>query len=200
LRIIDTAQGSFGFELELPPAVPESNQLSMLAAKSDPYEQAIETTFALIGDAAESDEEGMSDLIAEIHPRAAAKVCAFAKVLSDHGALFAAEFEGKQVRLRELIDVQRVLEALRAEDICEREDKRVGKLLGILPETRRFECRFEDGKVVTGKVDRTVPDIGDFKTAWENKRAFLHFRIVSVRMNERFILTGATATTGAADS
>lgn len=117
LRIIDTAQGSFGFELELPASELQENLFPIDFDEPDPYERAIETTFALIADASESDEEGMSDLIAEIHPRAAAKVHAFATVLSDHDALFAAEFEDKQVRLRESSDVQRVLEALKAEDM-----------------------------------------------------------------------------------
>jgi hypothetical protein len=196
LRIIDTARGSFGFELELPPPELQQDQLAIDFNEADPYERAIETTFALIADAAASDEEGMSDLIAEIHPRAAAKVHAFAKVLSDHDAGFAAEFEGKQVQLRESSDVQRVLDALKDEDMGEREERIEGVLLGILPESRRFECRLDDGRLLTGKVDRVVADIGELKTHWENKPASLQFRIVSVRANERFILTGATALAG----
>ncbi|MFB1488842.1 MULTISPECIES: hypothetical protein [unclassified Thiocapsa] len=93
LLILDTAQGSFGFELELPPPVAEPAQipLPIPGEAQDPYAWAIERTFDLIKDAASSDDEGMSDLIAEIQPRAAAKV------LSDHGAGFAAEFEGKNI-------------------------------------------------------------------------------------------------------
>jgi hypothetical protein len=159
----------------------------------DPYACAIATTLALIADAASSDEEGMSDLIAEIHPRAAAKVQAFAKVLSDAGAGFAAEFEGRRVRLKEGGEVQRVLDALKTEDIAERTEEQNGVLLGILPESRRFECRVADGRVVSGKVDRALPDIAGFKATWENKEALLSFRVVSVRKNQRFILTSADA-------
>jgi hypothetical protein len=193
LRIVDTARGSFGFELELPPPVGNTAQMPLegLGEEPDPYASAIATTFKLIADATSSDEEGVSDLIAEIHPRAATKVHAFAKVLSDAGAGFAAEFEGRRVRLNEGAEVQRVLDALRDEDIAERTDEQNGVLLGILPESRRFECRITDGRVIAGKVDRALPDIARFKATWENKEALLSFRVVSVRTNQRFILTAA---------
>jgi hypothetical protein len=193
LRIVDTVHGSFGFELELPPLVADAAQMPLdgLGEEPDPYASAIATTFKLIADAASSDEEGMSDLIAEIHPRAATKVHAFAKVLSDAGAGFAAEFEGRRVRLNEGAEVQRVLDALRDEDIAERTEEQNGVLLGILPESRRFECRIADRRVISGKVDRALPDIAGFKATWENKDARLSFRVVSVRKNQRFILTAA---------
>ena len=107
------------------------------------------------------------------------------------GAGFAAEFEGRRVRLNEGAEVQRVLVALRDEDIAERAEEQNGVLLGILPESRRFECRIADGRVILGKVDRALPDIADFKVTWENKDALLSFRVVSVRANQRFILTAA---------
>ena len=193
LRIVDTARGSFGFELELPPPVGNTAQMPLegLGEEPAPYALAIATTFKLIADATSSDEEGMSDLIAEIHPRAAAKVHAFAKVLSDAGAGFAAEFEGRRIRLDEGAEVQRVLDALNDEDIAERTEEQTGVLLGILPESRRFECRVADGRVISGKVDRALPDIASFKATWENKQALLSLRVVSVRANQRFILTAA---------
>ncbi|WP_213457536.1 hypothetical protein [Thiocapsa sp.] len=196
LRIIDTVQGSFGFELELPPPVTDSAQIQLPipGEEQDPYARAIERTFKLIKDAVSSDDEGMSDLIAEIHPRAAAKVRAFAKVLSDHDAGFAAEFEGKRVNLNRGIEVEHVLDALRDEDIAERIEEHSGVLVGILPESRRFECRLDEGPLISGWIDRDIEDIGAFKTTWENKKARLSFRVVSVRTNQRFILVDATRT------
>lgn len=193
LRIIDTVQGSFGFELELPPPVTDSAQipLPIPGEAQDPYARAIERTFELIKDAASSDDEGMSDLIAEIHPRAAAKVRAFAKVLSDHDAGFSAEFEGKSVHLNRGIEVEHVLDALKDEDIDEHSEEHSGILRGILPESRRFECRLDEGQLISGWVDRDLEDIGAFKTNWENKKARLTFRVVSVRTNRRFILVDA---------
>ena len=87
LRIVDTALGSFGFELELPPPVRDERPQTELeldeTAADDPYEKAIETTFDLITRAAAQDDAEVSSLVAEIHRRAAAKVRAFVKVLAD---------------------------------------------------------------------------------------------------------------------
>ena len=47
LRIVDTARGSFGFELELPPIEePAQGELSLTGDQADPYAHAIEETFA----------------------------------------------------------------------------------------------------------------------------------------------------------
>jgi hypothetical protein len=63
--------------------------------------------------------------------------------------------------------------------------------MGILPESRRFECRLDEGQLISGWVDRDLEYIGAFKTNWENKKARLTFRVVSVRTNQRFMLVGA---------
>jgi hypothetical protein len=196
LQIVDTAVGSFGFELELPPLPPEDPAQTTLPPgppSPDNYALAISTTLSLIQEAANADEDAMSDLIAEIHPRAAAKVRAFAKVLADSGALFAAEFEGRRVRLDSHDDVARVMDALKDEDIREQPETMRGRVLGILPESRAVECRLADGRVIRGKVDRSVEDIVEFKRSWENVDAGLAFRVISIRAKERFVLVSASA-------
>ncbi len=157
----------------------------------DTYAQAISTTLLLIQGAANADEDAMSDLIAEMHPRAASKVRAFAKVLADNEAVFAAEFDGRRVRLNSNADVKRVIDALRDEDIGERSETLEGRLLGILPESRAFECRLPDGRLIRGKVDRALQDIAQFKKRWESVDAKLTFRVISVRAKERHVLAGA---------
>ena len=194
LRIVDTALGSFGFELALPPPVIEEGaQRELPLDEPDPYARAIETTLALIAEAATDDEEAISDLVAEMHPRAATKVRAFAKVLSDHHALFAAEFEGRRVQFDREEQAQRVVDALKEEDIHEDSEAQEGTLLGVLPESRQFEARLADGRLVRGKVDRNVEDISAFKAKWEDQAAILHFRVITVRANRRWVLTQATS-------
>ncbi|TXD44276.1 hypothetical protein FRC96_00560 [Lujinxingia vulgaris] len=201
LRIVDRAGGSCGFELELPPLAPEEEppQGSMLPEaqerRVDAYALAIETTLALIGEVAtsSSSDEATSDAVAEMHRRAADKVRAFVKVLADHGALFAAEFEGRQVRLNSDEEVRRVVDALNVADMTEREDEVEGMLIGALPESRVFECRSGDGTLIKGKIDRSVADVMAFKAAWENKEALLRFRVVSSRGKERYFLKFASA-------
>lgn len=191
LRIVATAVGSFGFELELPPAPPDTPFLA--SEDADPHVEAIATTLRLLDEAATNDEDAISDLIAEIHPRAATKVRAFATVLAENDALFAVAFGDRQVRFDSDAQIKRVVESLAESDISEVNETHRGTLLGVLPESRRFEVRLTGGQVVHGKVDRAVQDIGTFKQRWENHEASLAFRVVHVRTRSRYILTGAEA-------
>src|SRR5690606_21335715 len=129
------------------------------------------------------------DLVAQVHPRAARKVLEFAKVLSKHDAQFAAEFEGRRVSLDSADAVQRVVDALREEDIMEEERAIDGELLGVLPESREFEARLASGQVVRGKLDRAIRNVAAFKKQWENQPGVLLLRVTSVRSNERYSLT-----------
>lgn len=196
LRIVDTAVGSFGFELELP-AIPGAQPVLALgppedaAAPEDAYAAAIVTTMTLLEKAAAQDDDAMSDLIADVHPRAAAKIKVFAEILASYDAGFAAEFDSRTVRLASGEDALRVVTALRGEDIHVDEEEHVGALLGVLPESRQFECRLAGGRVVRGKVDRAVSPIQDFKAAWENKNVTLRFRVVTVRSRARYVLLSA---------
>ncbi|MCW8138430.1 MAG: hypothetical protein KIT58_05940 [Planctomycetota bacterium] len=191
LRIVDTAIGSFGFELELPPPAADGQGDLIPQEAADPYVEAIATTLKLLGEAATDDDDAISDLVAEIHPRAAAKVRAFASVLAENDALFAVEFGARQVRFDNERQVKRVIEALADADISEKVEQHVGTILGLLPESRRYEARLADGRVLQGKVDRSVADIGVLKATWESRPATLRFRVIHVRTRRRFVLLAA---------
>lgn len=193
LRIVDTVTGSFGFELELPPN--EGQESLPLEGVDDAYSEALEVTIALLDQAATDDDEAISDLVARIHPRAAAKIRTFAKVLVDHHALFAAEFAGKQIRFDDETRARRVVDSLKDEDISEDDEQHVGVLLGVLPQSREFEAQLDDGTLIRGKIHRNVEDIAEFKQRWENESAWLHFRVIRVRVNRRHILTSASSLT-----
>jgi hypothetical protein len=190
LRIVDTVLGSFGFELELPPLSATLWDLLPGSEPPDPYVDAITTTFNLISQSASMDENAITDLVADIHPRAAAKVRAFAKVLFDHHAFFAAEFEGQQIRLDRHEEVQHVMELLDGANINETFQTLPATIQGILPKARVFEAVLATGEVVKGKIDRSLPDIQDFKAMVENTTTLLQFRVVNVRSNRRFVLMG----------
>lgn len=90
-------------------------------------------------------------------------------------------------RLREAQELLRELESLpEGED----EASHIGTILGILPQSRDFEARLEDGRIIRGTVARAVEDIAAFKQQWENVQASLHFR--GVRTNRCHVLTGAS--------
>jgi len=190
LRIVDTVLGSFGFELELPPLSTTLLDLLPGSKPPDPYVDAITTTFNLISQSASMDENAITDLVADIHPRAAAKVRAFAKVLFDHHALFAAEFEGQQIRLDRHEEVQHVVELLDSDNINETIKTLSATIQGILPNARVFEAKLDTGEVVKGKIDRSLPNIQEFKAMAENTTTLLQFRVVNVRSNRRYVLMG----------
>lgn len=190
LRIVDTAVGSFGFELELPPA-PAEDGVPPISPGDDPYVGAIDTTLRLLEEAASEDEDAISDLVAEVHPRAAGKVRAFASVLAENDALFAVAFRGRQLRFDDIEQAKRVVASLAEADISEELQTHVGTVLGVLPESRRFEARLEGGELLQGKVDRSVADIAAFKKRWDGEAARLSFRVVGVRSQRRHVLTGA---------
>ena len=190
LRIVDTVIGSFGFELELPPLSTTLLDLLPGSKPPDPYVDAITTTFNLISQSASMDENAITDLVADIHPRAAAKARAFAKVLFDHHALFAAEFEGQQIRLDRHEEVQHVMELLDSDNINETIKTLSATIQGILPNARVFEAKLDTGEVVKGKIDRSLPNIQEFKAMAENTTTLLQFRVVNVRSNRRYVLMG----------
>lgn len=196
LRIVDTAMGSFGFKLELPPLMASRDEqmaLPLVENTGDPYATAIHTTLRLIEGAARDDDETVSDLIAEIHPRAASKIHAFAEVLAVNGARFAAQFEGRRVRLDRDEEVTRVVDSLKSEDIHEEDVEHIGTIIGILPESRAFEARLsiEGETLVKGVIGRSVNDVFAFKDRYEGIRARLVMRVVSVRTRRRHVLVAA---------
>lgn len=107
-------------------------------------------------------------------------------------ALEAQPHEGRRVRLETNADVAKVMDTLKDEDISERPETFPGQILGILPESRAFECRLDDGRLLRGKVDRSIEDILAFKRQWELIEASLRFRVIAVRKKERYVLMDAS--------
>lgn len=193
LRVVGTAAGSFGFTLELPPPAPAEGEAAQPvgAQAPDPYAEAITQTLNLLNKAASGDDDAISDGVAEVHPRAAAKVRAFAKVLTEHRALFAAAFEGKEARFDHDDQALRAVRALDDGDIGEDEEQQTGTLLGLLPKSREFEATLTTGADIRGKIDRAV-DIAALKALPEGQPLTLSLRVVRVRDRRRYILTAAT--------
>jgi hypothetical protein len=182
LRIVDTNVGSFGFELEL------SND----GDENHAYEQAIKTTFQLVSNAANQDFDRVTDLVAEVHKRAVSKIRAFVKIVDDAQALVASEFSGQSLKLESPEQLQHVLRVLQDEDIDENIETIKGTLIGVLPDARRFEIKLEDGAVITGKVDRAVGDMVQFKELYENRLSVFEVQMVRVKQSKRYTLQSAT--------
>lgn len=191
LRIADVAQGSFGFELELPPSDPQ--QLILTDPGHTIYEKAIKSTISLLHAASTGDEEAISDLIAEVRPKAAKKALKFAELLKESGAQFSSEFEGKRVHTEGEDDIRRIVSSLEEKNISEEEDIFEGIIQGILPEYRDFEAMLfeQGGKQIRGKIDQDIEDIYEFKKTWEGKPCMLELLVITANGRSRYRLLGA---------
>lgn len=191
LRITDTAIGSFGFQLVLPPQEPSDQQDVIEDDEGDLHVAAVKTTLQLLDRAARDDEEAISDLVAEVAPRAAGKVRDFAQVLEKHGAVFAATFGTTRVNLETEEQVTRAVNSLSEADISEKTVTYQGTLVGILPNARQFEIETAEQTILKGRIDRSLTDLSDFKRQWEDRTAQFRLRVIQVRASTRYILLGA---------
>ncbi len=123
--------------------------------------------------------------------------------------LILAEIDTLEGFLREL-DPARVVERMGFEARLERARARLsllermdrapnamlverGRVTGILPAGRRFECVLADGRTLSGKLDRGIADALAFKHTWEDSDALLVLRETRVRQSKRFVLVEVRA-------
>ena len=158
LRLVGPALGSFGFEMEIPPGPALVPQTSFLTDETaNPMELAVELAMTLIEAAQAADEEKLSDVIADVHPRAAGKVREFVKIVVDRRATFNVRMGVKRVGFIEIEAGRRMLESLRVEDVKE-ESRTIRGLLWILPHARQFELKAED-RVLKGRLGHGISDL-----------------------------------------
>lgn len=158
LRIVGPAVGSFGFEMEIPPGPALEPQMSILPEAASPMELAVELTMSLIDAAQDADEEDLSDIIAEVHPRAAGKVREFVKIVVDRRATFNLRMGSRKAGFVEIDAGRRMLQSLRIEDLTE-DIRTMSGQLWVLPHGRQFELKAED-KVLKGRLGRGIADAG----------------------------------------
>ncbi len=189
LRIVGTAIGSFGFELELPPVEPGL----LDGFLPDPVAEAVDTTLSLIDQAMVGDEDALSDVFSTIHPRAAGKVQEFVRLAVDRHALFSLRFGDKRVVVADEEAGRRVVKALLTDELQQKEIDLDATLTGILPNARDFECRAEEGgeAVLRGKIDRSLADLSSLK-ALLDKPVRLRLRETRLRAaRPRYVLLAA---------
>lgn len=189
LRIVGTAIGSFGFELELPPAEPGLLDHFF----PDPVAEAVDTTLSLIDQAMVGDEDALSEVFSTIHPRAAGKVQDFVRLAVDRHALFSLRFGDKRVVVPDEEAGRRVVKALRTDELQQKDIGLDATLTGILPNARDFECRVEiveEAEVLRGKIDR-LADISALK-ALVDRPVRLRLRETRLRAaHPRYVLLAA---------
>ncbi len=145
LAIRELVRGSVGFVLE---------EYSGNAELADtPIKKAIDDVTLIISQAAAESDEQFEASVETLDPRILVSLRAFFQALDDSGAAVRIVEEHRD----ESLDAQAVRRARIRVDATEvrdvESDTVVGELLGLLPDSRRFEMRLVDtGEVIRGSV------------------------------------------------
>lgn len=160
LLITGIAKGSFGFEFEVPTQLNDSQ--GTLYDDPSETEFAIEKVRDLIEIAvSENDDEELSEIVDEIHPRAVKKVKEFLDVLSQRGALCTLDFNGRSFGLVDGNQLDLGRRRLDDDNIRESEELFDGEIQGVLPKSRTFEFIITStGEMVKPKIGREIEDPG----------------------------------------
>ncbi len=161
LIITGTAIGSFGFEYELPSenAGSDPTQLEMNYESSNHTEVAMQKLEDLFRVASEGNDDELSELVDEIHPRAVKKVAEFLTYISDQEAWCGLDFDESSFRFSGSNQVRNSAQRLNADNIRDTTEEFTGRFDGTLPTSRTFEFKPVDQKgILRGKIG---PDIED---------------------------------------
>ncbi|MBI5786094.1 MAG: hypothetical protein HZA64_11600 [Rhodocyclales bacterium] len=145
LSIRELVRGSVGFVLE------ETAQDAKLV--DTPIKQAIDDVTVVITQAAAESDEEFEASIETLDPRMLVSLRDFFRTLDDGGAAVRIVEEDRDAAL-DFQAVRRARNRVDATDVQDTEsDTVVGELLGLLPDSRRFEMKLlESGEVIRGTV------------------------------------------------
>ena len=161
LIITGTAIGSFGFEYELPSENADSDptQLEMNYESSNNTEVAMQKLEDLFRVASEGNDDELSELVDEIHPRAVKKVAEFLTYISDQEAWCGLDFNESNFRFTGSSQVRNSAQRLNADNIRDATEEFTGRFDGALPTSRTFEFKPVDQKgILRGKIGPEIED------------------------------------------
>jgi len=145
LLITGTAIGSFGFEFEAP------------KVNEDNAEAALQKMQSLFRQTVEGNDDSLTEMVEEIHPRAVRKAVDFLKVLREKNAWCAFSFQQNYFSFDSIKQVSTAIERLSEENIQEKDENYQGELQGVLPKSRIFEFNSGD-KILCGKIGLHIED------------------------------------------
>jgi hypothetical protein len=174
LMITGTAVGSFGFEMELP----LEHDLFDEQVGAD---QAIETLKSLMRVSAEGNDDEVTELVGEIHPRAVRKVSNFLKLLYQNDAWCGLEFRDDFFKYADIDQLQVSQRRLKEENISRTEETYFGEFQGVLPQSRNFEFKIADeDTILKGKVDDEILDPDILNRDWLHRPVQVVFYVIQV--------------------
>ncbi len=186
LLITGTALGSFGFEFELPD--------TDLFQGEDNAEFALEIFKKLLKVSAEGSDDEVTELVDIIHPRAVRKVADFLTYLSQQQAWCGIEFKDDFFKYRDVDQLKVSADRLKEENIIEDDYEYLGEFQGILPQSRTFEFRTNDGgEIIKGKIHATIDDPDVINREWLHRPCHLTLNFVQVgQATPRYTLVDLT--------
>jgi len=176
LMITGMATGSFGFEFDLPK--PCENDLY-----SEPpiVENALEEISKLFEVSAIGSDEELTEVISDIHPRAAKTVFNFLKFLQEQNSLCGFEFSNKFFRFNDQEQLSRSICRLDSNNINESKQLHKGEFQGVLPNSRTFEFKsYEEDKIIRGKLGLSIEDPDVINRVWLHKPITIYITVTQV--------------------
>ena len=174
LLITGTAIGSFGFEFE----VPKADEDSLFPSSSD-AEMALIKMQELFSASLNGNDDLLTELVDEIHPRAVVKAVEFLNIMKSNRAWCTLSFKGHTFRFSDLGQVENTMRKLDTDNISEKEGSFQGELQGILPSRRTFEFKTDD-EIITGKIGPDIKDPDVLNREYLHKPISINLHITQV--------------------
>ena len=188
LIITNIARGSFGFEFEVP-----RNGVDTLIPEPTNVEKALGSLQGLLNSTLLDDEEKITDIVEEIHPRAVGKVVEFLDILKSNHAWFAYEFGERKVFFKNISDIDKAISILDKDNIKEGDETYAGEFQGILPGRRTFEFLTSDKKIIVGKIGSEIKDPDVLNREYLHQRITINLNTTQVGQSKpRYMLKDIT--------
>lgn len=183
LIITGTAIGSFGFEYELPPpnAGVDPAQPEMNFGATQNTEVAMQKLEKLFRVASEGNDDDLSELVDEIHPRAVKKVAEFLTYISDQNAWCGLDFNDSIFRFAGSNQVRNSAKRLNSDNIRDTTEEFSGRFDGTLPTGRTFEFKpVDQNGILRGKIGPDIEDSHVINREYLGKLASVTLNVIQV--------------------
>lgn len=169
-------RGSVGFKLEHRRPWPQ-HRLDF--GDASPVSEALDRAIQILQASKEDDEERLSEAIADLDLRAVQRVNGFVKRLHVAEATCALSSSRGSVKFDSLSEVWTSHQLLHKSNLRSEEVTFEGRFLGVLPEGRMFEFEMADGRVIRGRIDRSIEEPMRFN---DHLRSRARIRAVQARV------------------
>lgn len=187
MLITGTAIGSFGFEFE----IPKANEDSLFPGSSE-SEVALEKMQELFNYSVTGNDDLLTELVEEIHPRAIVKAVEFLEVMKTNKAWCALSFKEKTFRFSDLEQITIAMSKLDKDNISETQAAFQGELQGILPSRRTFEFKTSEG-IIAGKIGSEIKDPDVLNREYLHKHVSISLHMTQVGEGKpRYMLNDLT--------